>query len=392
MDPPSPIRALLVEDNPGDARLIRETLRDLGGDAARVDLTFADRLDVALQKLGDHVFDAILLDLSLPDSQGLETFSRVHATAPEIPVLVLSGLDDEAIAMRAVHGGAQDYLVKGHVDGPTLLRALRYAIERERLERARRDLERQRDEFFSSVSHDLRTPVAAIKAAIGVVIANEPGQMPPTFGRLLVNIDQAADELSTLIDNLLEIARLQSGRVTLWRTSVDLRTVIERAVTVLEPLFGVRHQRLTQSLPEEPVFASVDGDRVGRALRNLLENAQKYGRDEGRVHVSLRPPAGVWAEILVSDDGPGIPVEDQKRIFERFYRVRDAPGYGPSGTGLGLAIARGLVELHGGTLTVESEPGHGSTFCVRLPLGAPEATSPNIVERAAGVAEHQSLR
>ena len=372
-DPQSPIRALVVEDNPGDARLIRETLRDSRADAARIDLTFAERLDAVLEKLDQHVFDVILLDLSLPDSQGFDTFSQVHAAAPDTPIVVLSGLDDEAIAMRAVHGGAQDYLVKGHADGHTLLRAIRYAIERERLERARRDLERQRDEFFSSVSHDLRTPVAAIKAAIGVVIANRPDQTPPAFHRLFVNIDQAADELSILIDNLLEIARLQSGRVTLWRTSVDLRTVVERAMTALEPLFGMRHQRLTRSLPATPVVASVDGERVGRVLRNLLGNAQKYGRDEGQVHIALIPPDAGWAEIRVTDDGPGIAVEDQNRIFERFYRVRGAPGYGASGTGLGLAIARGLVELHGGTLTVESQPGHGSTFCVRLPVEAPEA-------------------
>ena len=122
--------------------------------------------------------------------------------------------------------GAQDYLVKGQVDGGTILRSMRYAIERQRLEAARAELERQRDEFFSSVSHDLRTPVAAIKAAIGVVLANEPPNMPPPLHRLLGNIDLAADELTKLIEDLLEIARLQSGRVELWRAPVDLRDVV----------------------------------------------------------------------------------------------------------------------------------------------------------------------
>src|SRR6266851_5725520 len=162
-----------------------------------------------------------------------------------IAIVVLSGLDDETLAVRAVQEGAQDYLVKGQVDGAAILRSMRYAIERQRLESVRRDLERQRDEFFASVSHDLRTPVAAIKAAIGVVLANMPPALSPQLQRLLGNIDLAADELAGLIEDLLEMARLQSGRVELWRTSVDVRDVIGRAARALEPLIQARGQRLT---------------------------------------------------------------------------------------------------------------------------------------------------
>jgi phosphoserine phosphatase RsbU/P len=360
------IRALLIEDNPGDARLIREMLREADAGHARVELAQADRLSDGVEHLAQVGADVVLLDLSLPDSQGLETFVSVHAAAPAVPIVVLSGLDDESLAVRAVQQGAQDYLVKGQVDGGTILRSVRYAIERQRLEAARRDLERQRDEFFSSVSHDLRTPVAAIKAAIGVVLANEPPNMPPALHRLLGNVDLAADELATLIEDLLEIARLQSGRVELWRSSVDLRDVLSRAVRSLEPLIQARGQHVERSLPGEPVVASVDVDRLGRVLRNLLGNAQKYGRDGGTISVTLERSAnGVC--VSVSDDGPGIPPDEQERIFERFYRVSGAASSGPAGSGLGLAIARGLVELHGGRLWVESTPGRGSTFHVSLP-------------------------
>jgi signal transduction histidine kinase len=276
---------------------------------------------------------------------------------------VLSGLDDETLAVRAVQEGAQDYLVKGQVDGGAVLRSIRYAIERQRLEAARRDLERQRDEFFASVSHDLRTPVAAIKAAIGVVLANMPGGMPAPLQRLLGNVDLAADELTSLIEDLLEMARLQSGRVELWRSSVDVRDVIARAARALEPLIQARSQHLVCSMPAEPIIASVDVERLGRVLRNLLGNAQKYGSESGTILVSL---ARTETEVCISvaDDGPGIPSEDQERIFERFFRVT---GSGSSGTGLGLAIARALVELHGGRVWVDSTPGHGSTFRVALP-------------------------
>jgi signal transduction histidine kinase len=360
------IRALLIEDNPGDARLIREMLRDAGGAARAIDVSVADRLSSGLEHLREHGADLVLLDLSLPDSSGLETFDALHGAAPTTPVVVLSGLADESVAVTAVHRGAQDYLVKGQVDGGALLRSMRYAIERQRLEAARAELELQRDEFFSSVSHDLRTPVAAIKAAIGVVLANEPQNMPAPLHRLLGNIDLAADELTRLIEDLLEIARLQAGRVALWRSTADLRDVVARAVRAVEPLAAERKQTLEVNQPDRPVLADVDGDRLGRVLRNLLANAQKYGRERGSIVVQLEElPDQV--RISVADDGPGIPVEDQARIFERFYRVSGAAA---AGTGLGLAIAKGLVELHGGTLSVMSTLGAGSTFTVTLPRGA----------------------
>jgi signal transduction histidine kinase len=364
----SHIRTLLIEDNPGDARLIREMLREAGAGHAAVDLHHADRLAIGLQRLSDSEVDVVLLDLSLPDSHGFDTFARVHAAAPSSPIVVLSGSADEDLAVRAVQEGAQDYLVKGRVDGGTILRSMRYAIERQRLEVARRDLERQRDEFFSSVSHDLRTPVAAIKAAISVVLANEPPNMATGLHRLLGNIDLAADELASLIEDLLEIARLQAGRVELWRTEVDLRSVITRAARAVEPLLETRGQQLDISMPDSPVEASVDAERLGRVLRNLLGNAQKYGREGGVVGVALdRRDDEVC--FSVTDDGPGIPAEEHERIFERFYRVSNSPSAGPAGSGLGLAIARGLIDLHGGRLWVESTPGHGSTFLIRLPIG-----------------------
>lgn len=357
------IRALLIEDNPADARLIQEILRDASGALGAVEVARADRLAAGLARLTHEGADVVLLDLTLPDSQGLETFSRLRAHAPDVAIVVLSGLDDETLAVRAVHEGAQDYLVKGRVDGGAILRSMRYAIERQRLETVRRELERQRDEFFASVSHDLRTPVAAIKVAIGVVLANLPDNMPPMLQRLLGNIELASDELTSLIEDLLEMARLQSGRVELWRAPVDVRDVVDRAARAVEPLMQARGQQFSMVYPEQPVVASLDAERLGRVLRNLLGNAQKYGRERGTIAVAIEH-RGAEVLLSVTDDGPGIRSDQQERIFERFYRV---PSSGSSGSGLGLAIARGLVELHGGRLWVASTPGHGSTFHIALP-------------------------
>jgi two-component system cell cycle sensor histidine kinase/response regulator CckA len=132
-----PIKILLIEDNPREARLIREMLKEAG--AARFDLAHAKRLDEGLKRLGEEAFDVVLLDLGLPDSQGLDTFARAQAQVLEVPIVVLTNLADEMIGIEAVRGGAQDYLVKGQVDGNLLVRALRYAIERKRAEEALRE-------------------------------------------------------------------------------------------------------------------------------------------------------------------------------------------------------------------------------------------------------------
>jgi anti-anti-sigma factor len=137
-----PIKVLLVEDNPGDARLLREMLAEVGG--ISFELEYADQLSSGLERLAVEGIDLILLDLSLPDSQGLDTFARANAQAPQVPIIVLSGLDDEVLAVKAVREGAQDYLVKGLVDSNLLARAIRYAIERKKAEEA---LRKARDEL-----------------------------------------------------------------------------------------------------------------------------------------------------------------------------------------------------------------------------------------------------
>jgi PAS domain S-box-containing protein len=228
-------------------------------------------------------------------------------------------------------------------------------------------LEQERDQFFSSISHDLRTPLAAITASIGVVLANEPDQLAPALHRLLINIEESADDMARMVEDLLELTRLQAGRIELHREPADLREAVLRAVREIEPLAGARGQDVRLELPPGPLQSVVDIERLGRALVNLLANANKYGRDNGAIVVRLeeRPREAVFSVI---DDGPGIAARDQARIFERFYRAESAAASGTKGCGLGLPIARALVELHGGRVWVESKRGEGAAFHVALPL------------------------
>jgi signal transduction histidine kinase len=237
---------------------------------------------------------------------------------------------------------------------------------------ARRELERQKEEFFANASHDLRTPVATIKGAIEVVLQNEPPGIPEPLRRMLVIIDHEAERMATLVDDLLELTRLEAGRVQLRLARCDLRAIARRAACAIEPLTHRLGQRVAVEVPKRPLPALVDGERLERALLNLLANAHKYAYEGATICLSLQRRAGE-AVLAVADDGPGITPEDQARVFERFYRPTTAATRRNKGSGLGLPIAKAMVELHGGRIWVESGPGKGATFLIALPVGGPMA-------------------
>jgi signal transduction histidine kinase len=245
---------------------------------------------------------------------------------------------------------------------------------RAREQAARAEAERLKDEFLASVTHDLRTPVTAIKSSIEVVLANEPPETPTVLHRLLVNANQATDQMASLIDDLLELISLEAGQLSLDYQECDLRQIVRDAARAMEVLTRERRQRLDVVVPACPVRATVDPRRIERVLLNLLSNAHKYGREGGTIQMRVAR-RGADVVLTVADDGPGISAADQQRIFNRFYRVGASaatdPGSAaraqPQGLGLGLAIARNLVELHGGRLWVESAPGAGARFHVALP-------------------------
>jgi signal transduction histidine kinase len=231
---------------------------------------------------------------------------------------------------------------------------------------AERRLEHQKQEFFANASHDLRTPVATIKASIDVVLDNLPANFPAELAGLLENIDREAERMGSFVDDLLELARLEAGRVQLHQIPCDLGALVKRAARAIEPLAARRGQQVVTTVQDHEVPWVVDPSRLERALMNLLSNAQKYGRDGGRIEIRLdEHPSTVL--LVVQDDGPGIAPADQEHIFERFFRAANEETRRAQGSGLGLPIARAMVELHGGTLTVESVAGAGAAFRIDLP-------------------------
>jgi PAS domain S-box-containing protein len=233
-----------------------------------------------------------------------------------------------------------------------------------------RSVERQKDEFLRNVSHELRTPLTAIKASIGVVLANEPPNTPEPLHRMLVNIDLAADRMAKLVADLLELTRLQAGQARLHAGLCDLRALAQRCIRTIEPLAQDRRQRIHTDLPSEPLETIADAVCLERALLNVLGNAQKYGRTGGQIELKLYSVDG-QARFAVTDDGPGIPQAEWAHIFKRFYRPESESARSNEGSGLGLPIARAMIELHGGTIWVEGAPGAGATLVIELPLVDP---------------------
>lgn len=231
-----------------------------------------------------------------------------------------------------------------------------------------KQLEDTRREFVANVSHELRTPLSMISGYVETLIDGAKDK-PEVATKFLQTIEKHADRLTYLIEDLLTISRLESGQIVMNLQRAELRGVVAHVVTDLESRAATKQVRLSNEVPEHAV-AHADAERLQQVLFNLVENAIKYGRPGGSVVIGMQPNEHEQIELWVRDDGPGIPPEAQRRVFERFYRVDKARSREAGGTGLGLAIVKHIVQSHGGVVWVESEPGQGATFHFTLPAGA----------------------
>ncbi|MFB6155302.1 MAG: hybrid sensor histidine kinase/response regulator [Haloferacaceae archaeon] len=343
------VGVLLVEDNPGDVRLIEQYLSRAGSGvlAERYDLLHARTLAEAFDYLdcggetasaesdaGGAEADVMLLDLGLPGSTGLATLERVLERTDDVPIVVLTGLENREVAVQAIQVGAQDYLNKDTLDGDTLVRAIRYAIERKENELALEQTIERLDEFASVVAHDLRNPLNVAVASLD--LARETGD-DEHFER----IDEAHARMTAIIDDVLTLAR--QGDVDDTGTT-PLAAVAESAWQNVESL--------TAALDVETTARVVaDDSQLTQLFENLFRNALEHGAEDATVRVG-----DIDGGFFVADDGPGIPADQRERVFDSGYSTRDG------NTGFGLAIVERVVEAHGWEVAVtESEHG-GARF------------------------------
>ena len=227
-----------------------------------------------------------------------------------------------------------------------------------------KQLERTREEFVANVSHELRTPLSLIKGYVETLLDGARDN-PEVAERFLKIIERNANRLDLLIQDLLTISALESEKIKLNLQPVELRSLAGKVLTDLHAKAENKNVELFNDVPE--LTANGDVNRLDQVIANLVDNAIKYGRAEGSVHVGGKKRDDGALEIFVRDDGPGIPPEAIDRVFERFYRVDKARSRDQGGTGLGLSIVKHIVQAHGGEVRVESEPGKGATFFFTVP-------------------------
>lgn len=369
-----PMSVLLIEDKHGDALLIREMLVGMTNNRFKLETT--DQLSTGLERYAEGDFEVILLDLTLPDSDGLDALKAVCRQAPEAPIVVLTGWNDEATGLRALRAGAQDYLIEGEVDPQMIMRSIRHAIERKRsmleLQAANEQLRETNTLTTSTIedlTHELRTPIFILEGYV----------------RLLLHGGEAIGPLNAQQRQYLRIAERQVEKLTrlteAWAVvsskkdflsdaePVEASALLKAAVD--DARMKAEEQEITLTLDVAPGLPQVMVNRmaIAQVLDNLLSNALKFTPPGGEITVRAGlDDTGRAVRVLVADTGLGISEEEHERIFERFYQVNDPKSRKNEGLGLGLAVCKKIIEAHGETIRVESAPNEGATFIFTLPV------------------------
>jgi signal transduction histidine kinase len=382
------LQVLLVEDNSGDARLLREMFSKES--TGSFQLTHVLRLSEALSLLAKGGIDIVLLDMGLPDGHGLDTVRRAHAIAPGVPLIVLTGLDDEALAAQAMKEGAQDYLIKGEIENRALPRALRHSIERQRMQ-SETDLIRThqlqfKDEFLSHVSHELRTPLTAVHQFVTILLDGLAGALVPDQRQYLEIALRNIKQLDSMINDLLDVTRVQSGKLIVEPQYASAADAILYVLNTLRGTANAKGISLDCDIEHGLPMVRADPTRMRQILVVLVDNAIKFTPTGGAVKIRARTSDDPNFLVLeVSDTGCGFRPDLTERIFERLFQAPDVARAGRKGLGLGLYICKELVMLQGGRIWANSALCQGAVFSFTLPVfSLPKLIAPALLQENRG--------
>jgi signal transduction histidine kinase len=418
------VNILLVDDQQSRLLSYETVLADLGQN-----LISARSGEQALQRLLEDDFAVILLDVSMPGMDGFETAAMIHEHPrfENIPIIFVTGVhDSEFDALKGYRLGAVDYvsipivpeilrskvavLVELYVQRRELQRLNRSlaeanttlqhekARELERVNRnlelanaALRDADRHKDEFIAILAHELRNPLAPIRAAVDVMSLMPLDHPQLRWAREV--IDRQTTHLSRLVDDLLDVSRISRGTIKLSKELLTVQTILDRSVEAAQPIIAANRHELQIDCSAQAATVEGDPTRLVQILSNLLNNAAKYMQTSGTIQLRASVEQ-THAVFTVKDSGIGLTSEALPKLFNLFSRVHEDSGLLPSGLGIGLALVRQLVELHGGTVSATSPgPNLGSEFTVRLPLSTGISVAAEIeVASEAEAAASQVLR
>jgi signal transduction histidine kinase len=325
----------------------------------------------------------VLTDASLRDPALESVVAKIQQQPPwsDLPILLLTR--DKVRLPSATHAlEARSNVTL--LDRPSSTRALVSAVksalrarrkqyqirdqlvEQQKADEALRQADKRKDEFLATLAHELRNPLAAIRTGLEVVVRS-PGEVERTE-RMVGMIDRQSRLLVKLIDDLMDVSRIATGKVVLQKARLDLRAVLEAVLEGGQSLLDTSRHDISLNLPATPVWVVGDPARLAQVIGNLFNNAGKYTPDGGRITVALTREDG-QAVVRIIDSGVGIAPELLEQVFEMFAQVDRTLDRARGGLGIGLSLVRRLAELHGGTVTAQSDGvGHGSTFTVRLPV------------------------
>jgi len=382
-------RILVVDDQLANLRVL-ETVLDIAG---YKNVRCLDDSREVLPVVAEFSPDLIMLDLHMPHVDGLAVMDQLGEVIPQddyVPILVLTGDASARAKEQALSRGAHDFLskplnrtevqlrVKNLLQSRSLhlqLKTQNVSLEQqvrertdlvEQLGRAKEEAERAnhaKSEFLSRMSHELRTPLNAILGFAQLLEMSAPRAEQRNW---LSHIRNGGHHLLELINEVLDVARIEAGRVSISLEPVVLHPVINSALDLIAPLAGQRGIEIRRNPDVGPELAVMaDPQRMKQVLLNLLSNGVKYNRDKGRIDISCESRTGGFVRIAVTDTGPGISKANQARLFQPFERLQEEKTY-VEGTGLGLSLCRGLMVAMGGRIGVESRPDEGSTFWVEF--------------------------
>ena len=383
-------KILLIDDDEDDQVLVYDMLCESFGEKLKLDWVSA--WDEGIEAIGSDIYDVYLVDYRLGERDGLGLIRQAVAQNCTAPSILLTGEGNREIDLSAAEAGAADYLVKGQITAPLLERAIRYAIARQAFLKAQieaNELLRKKNlrlselyntahQIVDNFSHEFRTPLTVIKEYISILQDGLAGDLNDQQKEYLGIAIERVDDLSLMVNDMLDISRLEIGLLGICRDECRIKDIVERVRPTLERKALSRNVLLDIAIQDGLPNVYCDIEKIGRVIINLAVNAIKFCGDEGRTKLWARPGADT-SEIIfgITDNGPGIAPEDVQQIFERFKQMGANVTASTKGFGLGLNIAKELVQLNFGDIAVESTPGEGSTFTFSVPVYDP----PRILER-----------
>ena len=363
-------RILIIDDSIEDRFVYKRLLES----QKELDCVF---MEAGTGEIGIDLFhkekpDCLLLDFNLPDMTGLEILTELNLKYDvlELPVVMLTGNGNEQIAVTAMKRGAKDYIPKENVTSESLFLAVDNAISKVAMYHRTKELESVKANFLSTASHELRTPLTIIKEFVSLVNDEIAGPITLEQKDCLSSVLQNCERLSNLINDILDLQRIEGGDPNIHRQRIDLSKIIEHCKHDFLPQCERKNQQLEIEYAELLPFVLCDPEKIIQVLVNLVGNAQKFTPEGGKIKIkaSCSNTADEYVHVEVIDSGIGISSNDQEIVWGRFSQVGRQDGPGAKGTGLGLSIVKNLIKMHDGQVQLTSALDKGSTFSFTIPI------------------------